>query len=127
MKVNNKEIWWCLKVDDCLLKTTGSANEILNILLEQWIMFDQSILAQLSIPKINQWLGLKINIHLIAVGIIISLFTLCIVVVSQFIITSINYQNGGWINPIKVITHQKFNHQNTLIPIRKDSIKKGTH
>ena len=28
-----------LKVDDCLLKTTGSANEILNILLEQWIMF----------------------------------------------------------------------------------------
>jgi hypothetical protein len=33
--------WDCLKVDDCLLKTTGSANEILNILLEQWIMFGQ--------------------------------------------------------------------------------------
>ena len=30
-----------LKVDDCLLKTTGSANEILNILLEQWIMFEK--------------------------------------------------------------------------------------
>jgi len=27
--------WDCLKVDDCLLKTTGSANEILNILLNR--------------------------------------------------------------------------------------------
>ena len=33
------------QVDDCLLKTTGSANEILNILLEQWIMFDPLILG----------------------------------------------------------------------------------
>ena len=43
--------------------------------------------------------NLKINIHLIAVLIIISLFTLCIVVVSQFITLIIHWSNGGWINP----------------------------